>query len=216
MNIGMALKHEGYPVSVWDAWSRRDMGRYHAQECEKKWRSFQGNASPVTAGTIVQMALDRGWKPAHGGHELDWDDEISAEDYRVVDKNWVEEKEVHEPDKWDPAKQLIKYLEILFEASERVGYVTRTYERDGRFLPSKGCWDRTAGQLIQQLSSVGMILVQCLETIIRKQGHGSVLIHWMARTVKMRMSRSLNMHLWNQIRWRLRNRMRSSENWSCQ
>lgn len=155
VNIGMALKHEGYPVSVWDAWSRRDMGRYHAQECEKKWRSFQGNASPVTAGTIVQMALDRGWKPAHGGHELDWDDEISAEDYRVVDKNWVEEKEVHEPDKWDPAKQLIKYLEILFEASERVGYVTRTYERGGRFLPSKGCWDRTAGQLIQQLSKCG-------------------------------------------------------------
>lgn len=155
INVGMALKHEGYPVSVWEAWSRRDAGRYHAQECEKKWRSFQGNASPVTAGTIVRMALDRGWKPSYGGHELDWDDEISAEDYVVVDKNWIERKEVREPVEWNPAEQLIKYLEILFEASERVGYVTRTYERDGRFLPSKGCWDRTAGQLIQQLSKCG-------------------------------------------------------------
>lgn len=101
------------------------------------------------------MALDRGWKPSYGGHELDWDDEISTEDYVVVDKNWIERKEVREPVEWNPAEQLIKYLEILFEASERVGYVTRTYERDGRFLPSKGCWDRTAGQLIQQLSKCG-------------------------------------------------------------
>lgn len=155
INVGMALKHEGYPVSVWDAWSRRDVGRYHAGECEKKWRSFRGNSSPVTAGTIVQMALDRGWKPSYSGRELDWDDELSAEDYAVVDRNWVEKKEIKEPEEWDPAGQLIKYLEILFEASERVGYVTRTYERDGRFLPSKGCWDRTAGQLIQQLSKCG-------------------------------------------------------------
>lgn len=155
INVGMALKHEGYSVSVWDAWSRRDTVRYHVYECEKKWKSFRGNSAPVTAGTIVQMALDRGWKPSYGGHELDWDDEISTEDYVVVDKNWMEGKEVREPDEWDPAKQLIKYLEVLFEASERVGYVTRTYERDGRFLPSKGCWDRTAGQLIQQLSKCG-------------------------------------------------------------
>ena len=155
INVGMALKHEGYSVSVWDAWSRRDTVRYHEYECEKKWKSFRGNSAPVTAGTIVQMALDRGWKPSYGGHELDWDDEISTEDYVVVDKNWMEGKEVRESDEWDPAKQLIKYLEVLFEASERVGYVTRTYERDGRFLPSKGCWDRTAGQLIQQLSKCG-------------------------------------------------------------
>ncbi len=153
INVGMALKHEGYQVSVWDEWSRRDIGRYHAQECEKKWRSFHGNATPVTAGTIVQMALDRGWRPAYEGRELDWDDEISVEN--DIDRKRMEKKEVKEPEEWKPAEQLIQYLEILFEASERVGYVTRTYERDGRFLPSKGCWDRTAGQLIQQLSKCG-------------------------------------------------------------
>ena len=26
--VGMALKHEGYPVGVWDEWSRNDQ-RYH-------------------------------------------------------------------------------------------------------------------------------------------------------------------------------------------
>lgn len=153
VNVGMALKHEGYSVSVWEAWSRRDYGRYHAGECEKKWRTFRGNSSPVTAGTIVQMALERGWKPQFEGHELDWNDSIGEKgDLVIVDKNWIEAREIKEPVNWNPAEQLIQYLEILFDASERVGYVTRTYERDGRFLPSKGCWDRTAGQLIQKLS----------------------------------------------------------------
>ena len=29
VNVGMALHEEGYPVSVWDDWSRRDYARYH-------------------------------------------------------------------------------------------------------------------------------------------------------------------------------------------
>lgn len=153
VNVGMALKHEGYSVSVWDEWSMNDVGRYHSGECEKKWKTFRGNASPVTAGTIVQMALERGWKPQFEGHELDWNDSISdKDDLVIVDKNWIEAKEIKEPEKWNPTEQLITYLEVLFEASEKVGYVTRTYERDDKFLPSKGCWDRTAGQLIQKLS----------------------------------------------------------------
>ena len=39
--VGMALQHEGYPVSVWENWSRRDPDRYHAGECERKWRKIQ-------------------------------------------------------------------------------------------------------------------------------------------------------------------------------
>ena len=33
VNVGMALKAEGYDVSVWDEWSRND-SRYKAGECE--------------------------------------------------------------------------------------------------------------------------------------------------------------------------------------
>ena len=48
VNIGMALELEGYSVEVWDNWSRRDPGRYHSGECQKKWRGFRETSSPVT------------------------------------------------------------------------------------------------------------------------------------------------------------------------
>ena len=43
VTVGMALREEGYPASVWDAWSARDPRRYHPHECEKKWNTFAGN-----------------------------------------------------------------------------------------------------------------------------------------------------------------------------
>lgn len=153
VNVGMALKHEGYSVSVWDEWSRRDSGRYRKNECIRKWESFRGTSSPVTGGTLVQLALDQGWKPQSGGHELDWDDEIRIDqEHVIVDKNWIEAKEVAEPEQWDPAKELITYIETLFGTDDLVGYVTRTWEKEGKLLPDRGCWDRTARQLIQSLS----------------------------------------------------------------
>ncbi len=157
VNVGMGLKYEGYTADDWDSWSRRDPHRYHSGECRKKWDTFQGSGDPVTAGTIVQMALDRGWRPKRdGGHELDWDDVINAkDDLVVINKDWIESKEVEEPRNWDPVKDLVTYLETLFEASENVGYVTRSWEQEGRYLPTKGCWDRTAGQLIQELTKCG-------------------------------------------------------------
>ena len=33
--VGMALKAEGYPCSVWDDWSRNDQ-RYRPGECSRK------------------------------------------------------------------------------------------------------------------------------------------------------------------------------------
>ena len=159
INVGMALKEEGCMVSDWDAWSRRDAARYHAGECYRKWGGFHGSPSPVTGGTIVQLAKEQGWEPEPGGRELDWDDTISDERGIVVDQNWIEGQEIREPEEWDPAAQLIKYLETLFEAGENVGYVTasweKTDEKGTRWLPQKGSWDRTAGQLIEQLNHCG-------------------------------------------------------------
>ena len=48
VDVGMALKHEGYPMEIWDSWSRND-SRYHLGECERKWNTFRGSNSPVTA-----------------------------------------------------------------------------------------------------------------------------------------------------------------------
>ena len=100
VNVGMALKHEGYTAMDWDNWSRSD-SRYHKGECYKKWDSFHGSNVPVTAGTIVQMAKDNGWAPAYferdSGHELEWDSAIgSKDDLVVIKKGWVEGREVHE------------------------------------------------------------------------------------------------------------------------
>ncbi len=158
INIGMALKEEGYTAADWDRWSQRDPARYHSGECLRKWGSFHGSTEPVTAGTIVQMAIDHGWVPERDpGHELDWNDAIGEkDDLVIIDKGWVEGKEIQEPKNWDPVKDLVRYLETLFEAGENVGYVTQSWEKPDekgtRWLPTKGCWDRTAGQLIQELN----------------------------------------------------------------
>lgn len=152
--VGMALKHEGLPVEVWDSWSGRDPARYHPGECEKKWATFNGSGAPVTGGTLVALARRSGWMPHTRGEdrELGWDDTINDRDELViVDRNWIEGREIIEPKSWDPAAQLITYLDTLFQPDDFVGYVTRTWERDGKELPTEGSCDRTARELMQLL-----------------------------------------------------------------
>lgn len=154
--IGMALKDSGYDCSLWDSWSARDSARYHAGECEKKWRSFNGSEHPVTAGTIVKMALEGGYQPQRSSvkeyRALDWDDVI-GEDYVVTSADQVQELPIREPKNWDPVKEICTYLETLFSSDENVGYVTECWENnDGKFLPTAGCYDRTAGKLLEELA----------------------------------------------------------------
>lgn len=157
VNVGMALKHEGYSCDVWDSWSRND-SRWHAGECAKKWESFNGAANPVTGATIVQLAKERGM-PVAESRALDWDDEISyeaPEEHVVVNTNWVEGREIIPPADWNPAQEIIRYLEALFEPEEKVGYVMQSYEKDNRYVPAnKGAYDRTAGQLVELLKRYG-------------------------------------------------------------
>lgn len=155
VQVGMALKIEGYDVSDWDTWSRRDGGRYHAGECAQKWRTFTGTDSPVTGATIVDMAKKGGWRSqTDSGHAYDWDDMIIAKDEQVIiDQRWIEGRELQEPgDDWDPVKDLTTYLTTLFDSTDYVGYVTSSWEKDGKFLPSKGNFKRTAGELIEELT----------------------------------------------------------------
>lgn len=148
LSIGMALKEAGYTCADWDEWSKRDPERYHAGEAWRKWDSFKGAATPITAGTLVQMAKDHGWEPARSGHELDWEDEIGGKDSQVVvKKGWLESIDIKEPETWDPVEQLLTYLDVLFTDEENVGYVTEVWEKDGKILPTSGSYDRTAVQL---------------------------------------------------------------------
>lgn len=161
LNVGMALHHEGCDLTAWADWSRQDPGRFHPGECEKKWAGFRGSAAPVTGATITQLAKEGGWRPGRRepqeeGRALDWDEEISWSDLRVVDRNWVEGKELPPPPAdWNGAADLVKYLETLFDSTDLVGYVTESWERDGKFFPSKGHWNYTAGEIIDQLNKHG-------------------------------------------------------------
>lgn len=144
INVGMALQAEGYDCSVWDNWSRGD-SRYHPGECERKWRTFGRCNSPLKGGTIVQMARDRGWTPYSEGMAMDWDDAIMDDGDGFT--------QYSAPDTWNPTQELITYLETLYEKDDFVGYVTNDVWQDGegRWVPAKGVFTRTAGELISSL-----------------------------------------------------------------
>ena len=142
--VGMALKEEGYPCSVWDDWSQNDV-RYHPGECERLWKGFHGSSTPVKAGTIIQMAKDRGWTMFGEDGCMAWDDTIEYDG----DDSFTGFPQ----DTWEPARDLITYLELLFEPEEHVAYVTGDVwqNSDRKWVPSKGCYDRTAAELIASL-----------------------------------------------------------------
>jgi len=144
INVGMALQAEGYDCSVWDNWSRGD-SRYHPGECERKWRTFGRCNSPLKGGTIVQMARERGWTHCNEGAAMDWDDAIMDDGDGFT--------QYSAPDAWNPTQELITYLETLYEKDDFVGYVTNDVWQDGegRWVPAKGVFTRTAGELISSL-----------------------------------------------------------------
>ena len=143
VNVGMALQGEGFDYSVWDAWSRTDPDRYKPGECERKWKTFHGAGTPVTGGTIVQMAKQRGYDP-RSSLVMGWDDEIfdDGDDFN----------EHFAPDEFNPCEQLKTYLLTLFKPDELVSFVTNDVWQDkDRWVPGKGVSDRTAGELIASL-----------------------------------------------------------------
>ena len=152
--VGMALKDKGFPCSTWDEWSRDDK-RYKKGECDRLWKGFNGAGKPVKAGTIIQMARDRGWEPSYENHPLGWDDEISY-DGSQYDCGYSPMKG-QSPDSpmkgQSPAEELITYLELLFEPDDIVSFVTSDVwqNSDGKWVPAKGRYDRTAAELTRSL-----------------------------------------------------------------
>lgn len=147
LQVGMALKHEGYSVSDWDTWSMAD-SRYRSGDCEKKWNTFKGNSEPVTAGTIVQIAKDHGWTPAHSSYSNDF----TPMDFDSIISYDGESEPVAKPVRSDPVQEIITYLRARFDPGEYIGYVTSIYESDdGKLSPTRGSYDRTAGQIIELL-----------------------------------------------------------------
>ena len=172
VNVGMALHHEGYPVSVWDDWSRND-NRYKSGECERKWRTFSNGSTIVTGGTIYEYARRYGWQPPDRDRIFDWNDEISydGDDPAVVipDKAWVESEKIDDA-KGEDKKELITYLQTLFKPDECVGFVMQSKldDTDHKWKPSSaGRYSFSADQLIKRLQKENTI-----ENALEKYDHG--------------------------------------------
>ena len=152
VNVGMGLKDAGEAWEAWDAWSAGDPARYHPGECERLWRSFRREG--IGAGTVVHMARERGWDG--GGHELDWDSQISAEaaaPLPEVPESWIA---AMEPRDFDPLSQVREYLTTLFKPEDFVGYVTEARNFDGRIVPTSGSYTRTRDKLLADLEKYGI------------------------------------------------------------
>lgn len=159
LQVGMALQKEGYPLSAWENWSALDSGRYHQGECSKKWEGFRGSPNPVTGATITMMAKERGWKPKEreAGRALTWDDEIRHDPSTgvIINPKLLEGEAFREPQgDWKPVQEIITFLRTLFDASDHVGYVNESLQRDNtdKFVPAnEGYMSRTSSTLITQL-----------------------------------------------------------------
>ncbi|WP_285141444.1 AAA family ATPase [Lactococcus petauri] len=158
-SIGMALKHEGYGFDIWDSWSQAD-SRYNAHEMEDKWNSFGHNSGDLVTGAFVTLkAKEGGWQShqykGDGMATFGWNDEIEYDGgYKIVDKTWLEGKEIQEPgDEWNPVEQLKTYIQTLFSNDDYIGYVVNSWEKeDGKFSVSgSGVFHKTAEELLNEL-----------------------------------------------------------------
>lgn len=156
--VGMALKHEGYPCDVWDDWSRRG-SKYHDGECEKKWRTFNESAGDIVTGaTITQLAKDRGWTKEDESFDpfhFTLTDADLMGDY-VTDPESVDAEEIHIPtlDEWEPVQDVMDYLRALFKDDEHVGLALQSFQdEDGKWKPRQGSSQQTVGDLIAGLKA---------------------------------------------------------------
>ena len=164
LNVGMAIKDDGHPCSLWDEWSRRDPQRYDGK-CWAKWETLQGDG--ITIKTLFKMAYDGGYKaPGYSGtnnlgnRELLDNEIIDVSDiYRVIDEHDVNISIIPPcPNPWNQIEDIRKYISVLFEQDDYVSYCTKCYQsEDGKFHPSDRNYDRRADRLLAELGTAKKI-----------------------------------------------------------
>ena len=89
---------------------------------------------------------------------------------KLVDSHWTEATEIPTAGT-DLQADMIRYLEIMFEADERVGIVNDCWEHEsGKLLPKSGMWDRTRAELVDALKASGGEMDTVIGTINPKCG----------------------------------------------
>lgn len=162
ISVGMALKHEGNPVSDWVDWSRGSE-KFREGECERKWESFreESGGDPVTGGTVYHMAVENGYVPGGDGllHIGDVIEDVAdmykpvTNDYRIVDPTLERESlPAFDPKTYDPLADMVRYLRGLFDDDDVVGYCNKIgVTADGRQFPEEYRNDETAGHILSVL-----------------------------------------------------------------
>lgn len=89
LKVGMALKHEGVGLSVWENWSSHGT-KYKQGECARKWAGFRRDE--VTGGTLFYIATEWGWQPQNDSTEYDIHNLLLDE--IIVDSSFVSPEKI--------------------------------------------------------------------------------------------------------------------------
>lgn len=148
--VGMALKHEGEPITTWIDWSRTS-NKYKEGECEKKWDSFQeGTGTIVTGGTIFALACDYGYEPEKATNDFDLNNLMLEP---IIDPAFVSAERVIVPKttKYDAIGEVREYLTTFFKPDDVIGYCVNCTNKEGRWIPTNGVYNRTRDQILAVL-----------------------------------------------------------------
>lgn len=149
LQVGMALKNEGFPCEVWEDWSASDPERYHPGECERKWNSFSRNG--INGSSIFWLCKVKTGHVIHGSYQQKMKPENMAA--RVISEPFIQ---IDEPgDDWKPTEDLKRYLTLLFNPDEHVSFTGESYsdQKDGKRKPKNRTYKKTAGELVSELES---------------------------------------------------------------
>lgn len=154
IKIGMALKTEGAPFSVWDDWSSRG-SKYNAGEMRSKWDGFRRDE--VTGGTLYHIACRYGFTPSGddpmaGHYDLH---NLLLEEVHLDPVYGSVQKVPDAPNNYDSRGEMLEYLTTLFQEDEYVGFCTQAAydKKKEKWHPAGTVYGRTAGQIIADLKA---------------------------------------------------------------
>lgn len=160
IQVGMALKHEGYSLTIWEGWSRKG-NKFHDGECSRKWDSFgEETDTIVTGATITNLAKSGGWKNEDSPIAMN---ARLPDDLTILDPEYIEPEQLKVPTDtaWTNkarAEELINYVKALFDDDEIVSYTTKSFkDKDGKFKPIEEGLHIYAGDMVKRLKQYGRI-----------------------------------------------------------
>lgn len=160
IQVGMALKHEGYSLTIWEDWSRKG-NKFHDGECSRKWDSFgEETDTIVTGATITNLAKSGRWKNEDSPIAMN---ARLPDDLTILDPEYIEPEQLKVPTDtaWTNkarAEELINYVKALFDDDEIVSYTTKSFkDKDGKFKPIEEGLHIYAGDMVKRLKQYGRI-----------------------------------------------------------